>query len=398
MTRSRFIRRSAVVVALFLVAALLAGPVLLQADQAQYFYDALGRLSAVVDGQGNVAFYNYDAVGNLISITRTGPAAAPTLTAVSPATIDAGYSTNVTITGTGFQFPSVKTSNPDIQISNVVTTSISITATFTIANPTTFGLVTVTVKTLGGTASTSLTVRQATPNITQLTPDGGVVGTTVVIAGTGFGTKAGSNHVTFAGLGGVRLAATVLTENNTSIKATAPPGVAAGPVTFEVGGLTSNEVVFKASTLTAIVSTAAQGTAANPGLPSANMGQSIMVQGVGLSGQVRLVVPTLDNAGTPGTFLLPLTNVSADGTTAQAQLPAFFFSGSVVTGPVTIRLASGTPGAGSVILQIVPVMFNTLRAAGADFSPSSTAPGSVVSMLGTGFEPNNTKVRFPGIA
>ena len=209
MTRSRFIRRSAVVVALFLVAALLAGPVLLQADQAQYFYDALGRLSAVVDGQGNVAFYNYDAVGNLISITRTGPAAAPTLTAVSPATIDAGTSTNVTITGTGFQFPSVKTSNPDIQISNVVTTSISITATFTIANPTTFGLVTVTVKTLGGTASTSLTVRQATPNITQLTPDGGVVGTTVVIAGTGFGTKAGSNHVTFAGLGGVRLAATV---------------------------------------------------------------------------------------------------------------------------------------------------------------------------------------------
>jgi hypothetical protein len=38
-----------------LVAALLIWPVSLQADQAQYFYDELGRLVAVIDGQGNVA-------------------------------------------------------------------------------------------------------------------------------------------------------------------------------------------------------------------------------------------------------------------------------------------------------------------------------------------------------
>jgi YD repeat-containing protein len=42
----------------------------MQADQAQYFYDELGRLVGVVDGQGNVAVYNYDAVGNLLSIER----------------------------------------------------------------------------------------------------------------------------------------------------------------------------------------------------------------------------------------------------------------------------------------------------------------------------------------
>jgi YD repeat-containing protein len=40
------------------------------ADQAQSIYDDLGRLSQVIDGQGNVATYNYDAVGNLLSITR----------------------------------------------------------------------------------------------------------------------------------------------------------------------------------------------------------------------------------------------------------------------------------------------------------------------------------------
>ena len=40
------------------------------ADQAQYIYDDLGRLSQVIDGQRNVATYTYDAVGNLLSVTR----------------------------------------------------------------------------------------------------------------------------------------------------------------------------------------------------------------------------------------------------------------------------------------------------------------------------------------
>lgn len=40
------------------------------ADQAQYFYDELGRLIGVVDGQNNAAVYQYDAVGNLLKIER----------------------------------------------------------------------------------------------------------------------------------------------------------------------------------------------------------------------------------------------------------------------------------------------------------------------------------------
>jgi YD repeat-containing protein len=42
-----------------------------QSNPVQYVYDALGRLTTVVDPSGNVATYNYDAVGNLQSITRT---------------------------------------------------------------------------------------------------------------------------------------------------------------------------------------------------------------------------------------------------------------------------------------------------------------------------------------
>src|SRR5438128_5376781 len=48
-----------------------ASPLWAQSNPVQYVYDALGRLTTVVDPSGNVATYNYDAVGNLISITRT---------------------------------------------------------------------------------------------------------------------------------------------------------------------------------------------------------------------------------------------------------------------------------------------------------------------------------------
>jgi YD repeat-containing protein len=42
----------------------------------------MGRLSQVIDGQGNVATYTYDAVGNLLSITRnTGGVGASMTTA-----------------------------------------------------------------------------------------------------------------------------------------------------------------------------------------------------------------------------------------------------------------------------------------------------------------------------
>jgi YD repeat-containing protein len=42
----------------------------LAADQAQYYYDELGRLVGVVNGQGDAAVYQYDAVGNLLKIDR----------------------------------------------------------------------------------------------------------------------------------------------------------------------------------------------------------------------------------------------------------------------------------------------------------------------------------------
>jgi YD repeat-containing protein len=122
-------------VRVFVAAFLFVNPVVTTADQAQYIYDDLGRLSQVIDGQGNVATYQYDAVGNLLSITRnTGGVGAPTITSFTPNTGNAGASVNVSLAGTNLTGASLATSNPGILVRNVVTTPTSLTATFQIGH------------------------------------------------------------------------------------------------------------------------------------------------------------------------------------------------------------------------------------------------------------------------
>ena len=57
-------------IAVLLMVGLLCLPAVPSADQAQYFYDELGRLVGVVDGTGDAAVYVYDEVGNLLRIDR----------------------------------------------------------------------------------------------------------------------------------------------------------------------------------------------------------------------------------------------------------------------------------------------------------------------------------------
>ena len=72
-----------------------------QSNSVQYVYDALGRLTQVIDPSGNVATYSYDAVGNLLSITRSsGSPTALAILSFSPAQGAAGQT--VTIQGQNF--------------------------------------------------------------------------------------------------------------------------------------------------------------------------------------------------------------------------------------------------------------------------------------------------------
>jgi len=114
----------------------------------QYVYDALGRLTTVVDPSGNVANYNYDAVGNLLSITRT--TSSPSALAIfgfSPAQGIVGQT--VVIQGQNFSAtPSANT----VQFNGTAATVTAATAnSLTVTAPAgaTTGLISVTV----GTAS-----------------------------------------------------------------------------------------------------------------------------------------------------------------------------------------------------------------------------------------------------
>jgi YD repeat-containing protein len=170
----------------------LAVPTQVVADQTQYIYDDLGRLSQVIDGQGYVATYTCDAVGNLLSITRnTGGVGAPTITALTPNSGNAGASVTVSITGTNLTGAALATDNPGILVRNVLTTPTSLTATFQMSFSARAGATAVTVTTSTGVATTSFSVNASAPVLSALSPTSGPVTRLVTITGNGFSSTAG---------------------------------------------------------------------------------------------------------------------------------------------------------------------------------------------------------------
>jgi YD repeat-containing protein len=115
---------------LIFVFLLLAGPVsTLSAQSAapvQYVYDDLGRLSKVVDQNGNTATYHYDAVGNLLSITRSTLPGSNGLAILSFTPQQGPVGTTVMIQGQGFS--STPTSDV-VQFNGTAATVAAATAT-----------------------------------------------------------------------------------------------------------------------------------------------------------------------------------------------------------------------------------------------------------------------------
>ncbi|MBX9659928.1 MAG: Ig-like domain-containing protein [Nitrospiraceae bacterium] len=238
MKQMTFSKLLTAVVCVLMLCAL--APTLVVADQAQYIYDDLGRLSQVIDGQGNVATYSYDAVGNLLSITRnTGGVGAPTITALTPNTGSAGASVTVTLTGTNLTGAALATDNPGILVRNVLTTPTSLTATFQISFAARTGATAVSVTTTTGSATASFSVNASAPVVSALSPTSGPVTRLVTISGNGFSSTAALNQIRFNGI-----LATTLSATATSLTTQVPSGATTGPVTVTVGGLASNGVNF----------------------------------------------------------------------------------------------------------------------------------------------------------
>jgi YD repeat-containing protein len=196
--RDRLLSTKGSVRALFLAAAVLSFSGALLEGQAPvtYFYDALGRLAGVVDGNGESAVYVYDAVGNLLAIERHSNG---TVGIVQFTPSSGPIATTVTISGTGF---STTPSQNTLTFNGVAATVTGATATqlvATVPSGATTGTIAVTTPSGSASSGSPFTVTSSSnaPTITSFTPTIGTAGTSVTITGTNFQTTATNNRTMF---------------------------------------------------------------------------------------------------------------------------------------------------------------------------------------------------------
>jgi YD repeat-containing protein len=218
-------------IAVLLIVGMLCLPAVPHADQAQYFYDELGRLVGVVEGSGNAAVYSYDAVGNLLSVQRftTGTSGiAIFLVAPNSALVGA----NVEIKGFGFD---PTQANNQVKFNGTTATVVSATATSivaTVPSGATTGSVTVTNTNGTATSPQAFTVL-VPPIISAIEPAKAAQGTITRVVIEGFNLNT-ATAVTFTQSG---ISATILsgvTAQSLPINLTVTPAVPVGSYTFSV--------------------------------------------------------------------------------------------------------------------------------------------------------------------
>lgn len=266
-----------------LLCASLWMPTALPADTAQYFYDELGRLAGVIDGQGQVAVYTYDEVGNLLSIQRfTTSGVGVGMFAVAPGS--ARVNTAVTIHGFGFTAPP---SSNQVSFNGVAGTVLSATGTSMVVNvPVGASTGPVTVTNTNGTAISSLAFTVLIPPvIVNVMPDRVPQGSTVQLVVGGFN-LGNTPAITFAPS---NLTATVVQGNNPQeiiMNVTVPASAPLQAYTFSVdtlGGTATSGAVTVTVTPAQSSSAVAKGSVFRHG-PSTGSSSSVTMGSVLLDG------------------------------------------------------------------------------------------------------------------
>ncbi len=225
-------RKLVIQIVVLVIVGLLCLPAVPSADQAQYFYDELGRLVGVVDGSGNAAVYVYDAVGNLLSIQRfTSGTGSIGIFVIAPGSALVGI--NVTIQGFGYD---PVAANNQVKFNGTTAAVVSATATSivaTVPSGATTGSVTITNTNGTATSPQAFTVL-VPPIISGVDPVKVAQGTSQRMVIEGFSLETATT-VTFSNAG---LAAAILSGQQTSqslpITLTAGPAVPVGTYTFSV--------------------------------------------------------------------------------------------------------------------------------------------------------------------
>jgi IPT/TIG domain/Glucodextranase, domain B len=256
-----------------------------------------GRVSVMVNGQVSNSLRYVVATLNISSISPSSGAPG----------------TTVTITGSGFgatQTTSLVTFNGTAA---VVSSWSDTQIVATVPNNATTGNVLV-IENNTPSNGVLFTVATPPPLISSISPTSGAPGSTITIAGSGFGATQGSSTVTFNGI-----SAAVVSWSDTQIVIIVPTGATSGNIVVTVNGTVSNSFFFNVTLPLAITSVAPQ--SAVPGAPVTIFGTSFGAsQG---SGQVQL--------GTvPGTVLVWTdTRIVADvNSQSQSGVAQVFQNGS----------------------------------------------------------------------
>ena len=280
-----------------------------------------------------------------VNTLEQAPVAGPVIQTIAPAAGAAG--TLATITGSGFgaaqgtstvTFNGVSAGNANLWSAGSITV--------TVPNGATTGNVVVTV---GGAASNAVSFTVSpVPAVASLSVTSGAAGAQVTISGSGFGAVQGTGAVWLGST-----LATVVSWSDTQIVATVASNAASGTAQVQQGGVWSNGTPFSVNT--AAISSVAPAS----GVP----GTSVTIAGSGFGaaqggGQVWL--------GTAG----GVVQSWSDG-----QIVALVGTGSA-TGSARV-LQNG------VLSNAVPFTVNSLQIAGV--SPTSGAPGTSVTITGSGF-------------
>jgi hypothetical protein len=312
---------------------------------------------------GNVVVTVSGKASNTKSFTVTP---SPVITGLLPTSGAVGATIAITgsnFTAGGTQSPQV-VFNPELFASPISSTDTSITVAVPAGAVTGDLLVSV-----GGGNSNSVlfTVTSSDPSITSITPGAGVVGTSVTITGTNFGTSQGTSTVTFNGTTG-----TPTSWSPTSITVPVPTRATTGNVLVTVGGVASNPYGFEVGTAAPNI------TSISP--TSGAVATSVTITGTGFgSTQGANTVNFNGVSGVP---------TSWSATQIKVPVPKGAATGSVVvtaSGTVSNGVNFTVPGTGPSLTGL---------------SPSSGPVGTSVTIAGTNFDATQgtSTVTFNGIS
>jgi RHS repeat-associated protein len=157
------------------------------------------------------------------------------------------------------------------------------------------------------------------------------------------------------------------------------PNNGQGSLRVQTGGGTSNAIAVGPTAFTGIQASAALGTPANAGQPSANTAQEITLLGANFGANTNVLFTRKDDNGVVNTINVRVKNVAADRTSATVEAPY-----GAVTGNVSVFGVSGAQ-----FLQIVPALSSFSVG---DFRPSGASRN--LTLYGGGFVEGALSIKF----